>query len=117
MRGTCYNLLSMSNALNKNQIPSIQLLDAQARLGEIVAVSQTEGRPFRINNKNTTMAWLVSPQYMTELRQIVAAIIENDDAMADTLALLTNEEMNNQLKANAEAMAAGKGETLESLLA
>ncbi|WP_420628625.1 hypothetical protein [Candidatus Leptofilum sp.] len=82
----------------------------------MVELSQTQGQPFRIVNENKPVAWLISPQHMYELNLMISLILQKDAGLADTLAILANDEIQQQLEESTTDIEAGKGTPLESLL-
>ncbi len=105
--------------MNKKQTVKIQALDARNRFGELLELSFYQNKRFQIARKNKPMAWLVGENEIASMKSWNAAIdriIEYDDAMADTLAILTNKELSKDLLGESKEVDLSNYVALENLL-
>ena len=71
-----------------------------------------QNKQFRIARKNKAMARLVSENFMTAIDQL----IEDDPALADTLAIMLNPEIREALGQGEKDYRAGKAVPLDEIL-
>lgn len=83
---------------------TIQALELRNNLGEFLERVYYQTTQFRIQRKNRPMARLVSDQYMTALEQL----IQDDPGLADTLAVLMNDEAMTAIQEGERAIQAGQ---------
>ncbi len=63
-----------------------------------------KGERFRIARKNKPMAWLVGEPFMEAISKVIDYIIENEPALADSLAISLDEEINTVINKGTEAV-------------
>ena len=104
----------LSNAIKQAHV--IPALEARQRFGELLELSYYKNQRFLISRKNKPMAWLVGKEYMNSLDDLLTYIIENDDSLADTLALATNTRLQEQIAQSQQDIENGDVVPLEDLL-
>ncbi len=91
---------------------TIQALELRNNLGEFLERVYYQTTQFRIQRKNRPMARLVSEPYMTALEQLIL----NDPSLADTLAVLMNDEAMRIIQAGDRELQAGQRISLAQAL-
>jgi hypothetical protein len=92
-----------------NTLSAIQL---RQQLGEVLERVHYQSAQFRIMRKDKPMARLVNERYM----QAIDELIESDPALADTLALMLNDEFMTIFEQGQKEWAAGKRIPIEEAL-
>lgn len=78
----------MQTSLPNSSVQTVQLTDFRGQVGEILNQVHYQGMQVKLMRKNVGMARLVSERYA----QAIEAMLDNDPALADTLALMLNSE-------------------------
>ncbi len=68
----------------------IQISEARKQLGELVNEAYYAGKPFQLSKGNKPMAMLIGTKEFAEMLKIIEA---HDPGLADTLAIMTNPEV------------------------
>src|SRR3712207_3173498 len=68
----------------------IQISEARKQLGELVNEAYYTGKPIQLSKGNKPMALLIGTKEFAEIRKVIEA---HDPGIADTLAIMTNHEV------------------------
>jgi len=90
---------------------NIQALAARRRFGELLELVHYQHQQFRIKRQNKTMARLVDESFMLAIEEL----IESDSAIADTLALMLNDEAQTDIKQSLKEYRQGKTRPVKEL--
>jgi hypothetical protein len=93
------------------QTTTIQAIKARQNFGELLEMAYYQNKQFRIARKNKAMARLVNENFMTAIDQL----IEDDPALADTLAIMLNPEIRKALEKGEKDYQAGKAVPLDDM--
>lgn len=91
----------------------IQISEARKQLGELVNEAYYTGKPIQLSKGNKPMAMLIGTKEFAEMLKIIE---EHDPGLADTLAIMTNPEVQAILDEGEENRKAGKTIPLEELM-
>lgn len=91
---------------------SLTAIQLRQQLGEVLERVHYQFAQFRILRKDKPMARLVNERYM----QAIDHLVESDPAVADTLALMLNEEFMTIFEQGQREWAAGKRIPIEEAL-
>ena len=91
---------------------SISTMQLRQQLGEVLERVHYQFQQFRILRKDKPMARLVNEEYM----QAIDDLVESDPALADTLALILNDEATQILEAGAKEWRSGQRIPLDEAL-
>ena len=94
-------------------IPTIQSTDFRNQLGDVLNRVYYQGAQVRIVRKNLQMARVVPEKFM----QAIDALIEQEPGLADTLALMLNEEAKQTIQEGLAEFKTGKAVPLEEAFA
>ncbi len=105
-------MINVSIAPVVNSDTALTTMQLRHQLGEILERVHYQSAQFRILRKDKPMARLVNERYM----QAIDDLIESDPALADTLALLLNDEFMKIFEQGKKEWAAGKHIPIEEAL-
>lgn len=91
---------------------SISTMQLRQQLGEVLERVYYQFQQFRVLRKDKPMARLVNEEYM----QAIDYLIESDPALADTIALMLNDEATDILKHGKQEWSSGERIPLEEAL-
>lgn len=95
--------------MNTTIVPAI---DARQQLGKLLEMAYYQNRQFQITRKDKPMARLVGERFM----QAIEELVETDQSLADTLALMLNEEGLEIIQHSRQEYREGKGVPIEDVL-
>ena len=98
------------------QVNDIQALQARQKLGELLERVYYQDQRFRISRKNKPMAWLVGDPFVDTVSKLVDHIIENEPALADSLAITLDDEIRSIIEQGTKERKAGKLLPFDSIL-
>ncbi len=98
------------------QSKSIQALEARSRFGELLELAYYKGMQFRVARKDKPMAWIVGEPFMRSVSQVIDYIIEHEPVLADTLAIMLDNELMEALEQGTKEVKAGKTIPIEKAL-
>jgi prevent-host-death family protein len=87
-----------------SQTPSLNISEARDKLMELTERAHYRFEQFRITRHNKPLARIVSDEYM----QVIDQLIEADAGLADTIALMLNQDALNAIKESMEAVQRGE---------
>ncbi len=90
--------------------------EARRHFAELLETAFYQNARIRIQRNNKPMAWLVGEPFMAAMDQIIDTLIEHKPAMADTLAILLDENLRQVIEQGTEELQAGKTLPIERLL-
>ena len=105
--------------MGRTQTVKIQALDARNKFAELLELSLNQNKRFQIARDDEPVAWLISQDEMSTLQErneVISRIIETDDALADTLAILANKELSEHLLGGSREVDVSSYVALENLL-
>ncbi len=82
----------------------IQISEARKQLGELVNEAYYTGKPIQLSKGNKPMAMLIGTKEFAEMLKIIE---EHDPGLADTLAIMTNPDVQAILEEGAENIKQG----------
>lgn len=88
----------------------IGAIEARKRLGELLEKTHYQAAQFRIRRKDKPMARLVNERFM----EVIDQLMETEPGLADTVALLLNEEWRGAIADSQKEFKAGKVRQLTS---
>jgi prevent-host-death family protein len=91
----------------------IQISEARKVLGELVNQAYYEGKPIQLVKGSKPMATMIGNR---EFAEILKVLEEHDPGLADTLAIMSNPEIEALLEEGDENIKQGKGIPLERWL-
>ncbi len=83
---------------------TIPALDVRRQLGELLERTYYQAQQYRIIRNNKPMARLVGEPFMQAIEQLM----ESDSALADTIALMLNGEVQETIKTSRDEIQVGK---------
>jgi PHD/YefM family antitoxin component YafN of YafNO toxin-antitoxin module len=92
------------STFSANHTPSLSAIQLRQQLGEVLERVHYQFASFRIMRKDRPMARLVNERYM----QALDHLIKSDPALADTLAILLNDEAMEIIEQGMKERAEGK---------
>ena len=95
---------------------SIKTREARQRIAELLELAFYKNEQFVIQRDKRPMARLVGEPYMQKLEQFLEHLIEHEPALADTLAIMLNDDVREVIEKGTEEVAAGQTVPLESIL-
>lgn len=98
------------------QTEPIRAQDARSHLGDLLNQVYYQNKQFQINRKDKPMAWLVGQNFMEMAGQAIDYIIEHKPALADTMAIMLDDEMRSVIDNNKKEMASEERLPLASIL-
>lgn len=90
----------------------IPAISARKQLGSLLEMAYYQGQQFQITRKDKAMARLVGEPFI----QAVEKLVESDEALADTLAILLDKETLGAIHQSRKEYEEGKGIKVEDLL-
>ena len=90
--------------------------EARRRFSEVVSEAFYQGKKTPIARNNKPVAWIVGDPFMQGLFNFFEYLIEEQPALADTLALLVDEKLRGELERGMEEYERGEAVPLESIL-
>lgn len=92
---------------------TISAHEARKHLGELLNQAYYQGKPFVLTRGNKPMAALIGTQ---EFRLILAVLEKHDPALADTLAIMSNSEVQELLSAGETDVKTGNLLSVEDVM-
>lgn len=90
---------------------TIPALDVRRQLGELLERVYYQAQQYRIVRNKKAMARLVGEPFMQAIEQLM----ENDSALADTIALMLNDEVREAIKTSRKEIKEGKKIPIEDV--
>ncbi len=87
---------------------TIQAIEARQRLGELLERVYYQNKVYRITRKERPMGWLVGDEFMEAVGKLVDHIIENEPVLADTLAIMLDDEIRSVVERGMKERQEGK---------
>jgi len=72
---------------------TIQAIEARQKFGELLERVYYQDKVYQITRKDKPMGWLVGDAFMEKMGIIINYIIENEPVIADTLAVMLDDEI------------------------
>jgi hypothetical protein len=92
---------------------TLQISEARKQLGELVNEAYCTGKPFQLAKGNKPMAMLIGTKEFGEMLKIIEA---HDPGLADTLAIMSNPDIQEIIEAGEKDHQAGNLIPLDDLL-
>lgn len=95
---------------------SVSTDEARRRFSELVSLAFYKGRPTSIARNKQRMAWIVGEPFMRGFREFWDMLEKEHPALADTLAILVDDDLRSQLDEGMKAYDRGEAFPLEEIL-
>jgi len=89
-------------------VTTIQAIEARHNLGELLERVYYQNKVYRIARKDKPMGWLVGDDFIEAFGKMVDYIIENDPVLADTLAIMLDDEIRSAIEQGTKEREEGK---------
>lgn len=95
---------------------TISTEEARRRFSELVSLAYYKGAHTPIARNKQQVAWIVGEPFMRGLGEFFSYLEENHPALADTLALLADENLRGEVEQGLEAYWRGEAFPIEHIL-
>ncbi len=89
-------------------VTTIQAIEARHNLGELLERVYYQKKAYRIARRNKAMGWLVGDEFIDAVGKMVDYIIENEPVLADTLAIMLDDEIRSVIERGTKEREEGK---------
>jgi len=96
---------------------SIASIEARHRFGELLERVYYQDKAYQITRKDKPMGYLVGDAFVEKIGNIINYIIKNEPALADTLAIMNDDEIRSVIEEGRREWAKGERIPLEQALA
>lgn len=89
---------------------------ARRNLSQLLEQVYYRGNHIQIRRNKRPMAWLVSAPFLVQVHNLLEIMVDSNPGLADTVALLLDEDVINTIREGKEDIAAGRVRPLSSVL-
>jgi hypothetical protein len=90
--------------------------EARQKFAELLELAFYKNAQIRIERNKKPMAWIVGEPFMKVLDSVIDHLIEHEPAIADTLAIMIDDEIRTVIEQGIQEIKAGKLIPIESIL-
>jgi len=87
---------------------TIQAIEARQKFGELLERVYYQDKVYQITRKDKPMGYLVSDAFVERMDSIINYIIENEPALADTLAIMFDDKIRSVIEEGRKESAKGE---------
>lgn len=95
---------------------SISAHEARTKFAEFVERAFYQNQKFQVKRNDKAMAWIVGEPFMIAVDQMVDYLITHEPAVADTLAIMLDDDLRQMIEQGNQEIKEGKTLPLESIL-
>lgn len=97
-------------------VQDISTMTLREKMGDIFNRVFYRADGYRVQRKGETLGYIVSENYVNKVGQMIDYLIENEPALADTLALQANDDIRDLITQSMQEIEQGNMVPLESIL-
>ena len=95
---------------------SIRAIEVRQKFGELLERVYYQDKAYQITRKDKPMGWLVGDAFIERMGNIINYIIEHEPVLADTLAIMLDDEIRSVIEEGRKESARGERIPLEKAL-
>ena len=89
---------------------------ARENLAKLIELAFYKAEKIQVKRNNRPMAWIVGEPFMDAVGQVVDYLIENEPAIADTLAIMVDDKIRQTIEQGVKESRAGEYVPIETIL-
>ena len=89
---------------------------ARKNLAQLIELAFYKAEKIQVKRNNRAMAWIVGEPFMDAVGKMVDYLIENEPALADTLAIMVDDKIRQTIEQGVKESRAGEYVPIETIL-